>query len=64
MYKRILSFILILCMSINVSTNVYLGYNAKIGAGETLILTFEACCGSESAKDEPTNYKLTTVDKD
>lgn len=41
-----------------------LGYNAKIGAGETLILEFEACCGSENAKDEPTNYKLTTVDMD
>lgn len=38
------------------------GYNARIGAGETLILGFEACCGGENATDEPTNYKLTTVD--
>ena len=38
-----------------------LGYNARIRAGETLILGFESYCDSENRKKEPANYKLTAV---
>ena len=34
------------------------GYNAVIGAGQTLILGFTASCGSEDASRESVHYKL------
>lgn len=38
------------------------GYNAAIGAGQALILGFEADCGNASANRGPAHYTLTTVD--
>lgn len=40
------------------------GYNARIGAGETLALGFEAICGSAGSSEEPYNYNLIKVDMD
>lgn len=37
------------------------GYNAVIGAGQTLVLGFEANSGSAGINCEPTNYTLTTA---
>lgn len=38
------------------------GYNAVIGAGQTLVLEFEASCNGEDSSQEPVNYNLVTVD--
>lgn len=38
------------------------GYNAIIGAGQTLVLEFEASCNGADSGQEPVNYNLVTVD--
>lgn len=37
------------------------GYNSTIGAGQTLILGFEASNSDGNSSESPSNYKLTTV---